>query len=879
MIMQGQRYVQVGTLLTWADRILHCVEEGDFLSAIDLARSYYTGDAPGNRNGLPEDTLALQGIVGGKMQDLMTASAKYAFSEERMTDTTHITPDGRGVDRTSLFEGLVSTSARACIALDNFDFLFEDLYQYYEDWAIVPIFLRELESFILDGSIRDVPPRITQQLISMLAEQDAPDRAEKVIWHIDPLSLDINQVIVLCQRYQLYDALIYVYTSAMSDYIAPVVELLALLRTVQRYRRAVDDRSETPFDEDSIESVVVNGYKVFPYLSNILSGLAYPGEDAMSFEQGIQARKTVYTFLFSGNSQKWPTEDGTLVLTSDLEGGSEPTYPYVRLLLKFDAEEFLHRLDIAFEDAYLTESYSPINHLIIVKILLEVLSSSDISSPDATLINIFLARNVPKYPQYIQLKISDLHRILVALAEHGDDANLEDRQLAAEYLLSAYTPQQTRQLVELFEQACFFRILRRWHKQERQWGPLMLTYIKDVELGSLEMFQGVSESLAAAMKSSKGHVPQEVLESLEESIPSLLQADVRSTAVVLDTHAPQLHEAAVNSPALNSDRWRLEYLRCLLGRPSTGDEPNTGGLDIQQRPSLHATKALCHQFINLQCQYEQGRLREAIEYLPNGSFDWPQVVQTCENLAVYDVAVWAIYRSNGTQPAIESMASFMKSLTSSTSNDISGGDEHALTNHVNAMLRLTQEGAEICEAALQDPAAEDLWFRLLDSQIHAIQAISSLCSSLDLPDGSLGPHALTSLRPAFHQSFTRLMSATSPHVALPRVFKRLVDAATKTLTVKSAAYAEFRTVLAGLLDAYRSDEDNMLIAAHLVDRDLFDAIEERTVVRNAGWASSASTCATCRKAIVGNVEEDSPQERIVVSRTGLLYHAACAPSS
>ena len=59
----------------------------------------------------------------------MVASTRYAFSEDRMVDATHYTPDGRGVDRTSFFENLASTCARVCIALDDFEFLFEDLFQ------------------------------------------------------------------------------------------------------------------------------------------------------------------------------------------------------------------------------------------------------------------------------------------------------------------------------------------------------------------------------------------------------------------------------------------------------------------------------------------------------------------------------------------------------------------------------------------------------------------------------------------------------------------------------------------------------------------------------------------------------------------------------
>jgi hypothetical protein len=158
--------MQVGTLLTWADRILSFVESGDFLSAIDLTRSYYLGTAPGNKNGLPDDPLELKKVVGEKMRELMVASTRYTFSEDRMTDATHRSPDGRGVDRTSLFENLVATCARACIALDDLEFLFEDLFQAYDDAGIAPIYLEQFETFVLEHDVRTVDPRIAQRLVA-----------------------------------------------------------------------------------------------------------------------------------------------------------------------------------------------------------------------------------------------------------------------------------------------------------------------------------------------------------------------------------------------------------------------------------------------------------------------------------------------------------------------------------------------------------------------------------------------------------------------------------------------------------------------------------------------------------------------------------------
>ena len=150
-----------------------------------------------------------------------------------------------------------------------------------------------------------------------------------------------------------------------------------------------------------MESVVVNAYKVYPYMANVLSGLSYPSEEPLDPEDAHQAKKDVFSFIFFGHSFVWPSgEGGKLVLTADEDGAQEPTYPYTRLLLHFDPESFLHSLDIVFEDPYLNDEFEG-GRFLIVRILLDILASGDLSPAGATFVNIFIARNVPKYPQYL----------------------------------------------------------------------------------------------------------------------------------------------------------------------------------------------------------------------------------------------------------------------------------------------------------------------------------------------------------------------------------------------------------------------------------------------------------------------------------------------
>lgn len=904
-VQQGQHELQVGTLLTWADRILAFVESGEFLSAIELTRSYFIGEAPGNRNGLPDKPEDLRRVVSEKMRELMVASASYAFSEDRFTDSTHITPDGRGIDRTLLFEGLVVTCARACVTLEDFDFLFEDLFQYYDNYGISRIFLMQLEPFILDGQIHEVPPRITQRLVAMHHEDNRPDLVERVIWHLDPDCLDINQAITLCQQYHLYDALIYVYTRALKDYVSPIVELIGLIRKVQQFRRARVEASPTTrgtMNDDVIESDILNAYKVYPYLANILTGLAYPSEQSLQEDEALQAKADVYTFLLCGRSSVWPDGDGgKLILTSDEENGVEPTYPYTRLLLRFDAESFLHTLDLAFEDHYHNDETRKANRLIIVKILFEILTSPGISINDATFIYIFIARNVSIYSQFIQLAPSALHSVLVGLAEVSDENTREDRQLATEYLLSAYTPHDQRGMLQLFEKAGFYRILRSSHLHEKQWVPLLHAYLQDPDLRSSEVCSSVESVLNDSSRQNRGKIPPEVTTAVSDALPTMLHASITRTASLIDRRLPSLHERAFEALSSFSDHDQLIYLRYLLGSPQSADDEFDHEFPRKHEPSSNIPADLRQQYVSLLCKLDPSGIIRELQYLPADFFDWSRVQQTCEEHEVYDAVVWSLNFTGHPVDALSKADAFNTML----SKDLVDGLEapkreldHVVEKCISSMTAIGATGIGVCTEHSQVTTSssvpvEDLWFELLRSQIRCVHRVSLFSPDTnnkeqeDVVGSSLQPRSLATLRSLVQETFSSLMSINSSKaVSFPRLFKRLVDSAAGSHESKGAIYNEFRVILTGMLELYRSEGDMLVITKHLVDRDLFRIAEDLAGERSRGWSPCGRSCSTCRKAlyenkssvIVGSTEGAS-RGQVVVSRTGAIYHAACFPSS
>jgi len=889
--LQGRREVQVGTLLTWADRILSSVEKGDFLSAIELTRSYYLGTAPGNKNGLPDDPLELRQVVSEKMRELMVASTRYAFSEDRMTDGTHNSSDGRGVDRTSLFESLVTTCARACIALGDLEFLFEDVFQAYDDAGIAPIYLEQFETFVLEHDVRTVDPRIAQRLIGLHAANGRPERAERVIWHIDPACLDIDQVVQLCQTHGLYDALIYVYTRAMRDYVAPVVEMLGLLRKVMQLRRS------PVLDETALEPLVVNAYKVYPYLADVLSGLTYPSEEPLDEDEARQAKRDLYAFLFNGRSDTWPRGDGgKLILTAEEDGGVEPTYPYCRLLLRFDAEAFLHALDLAFEDSYFNDDIDGgASRLVIVKILLEILASAS-SSPSAssdlppaarTFVHIFVARNVPKYPQSIQMARNVLHGILVGLTMDPDWSTREDRQLAAEYLLSAYAPHETERLLQLFEDAGFYRILRTWHRQEKRWAPLLLAHLHDPDTHAAELFAHADEIFATAARLHSGAVPDDLRDQVATSLPDLLNASVIDTARFLDHHAPQLHECAIDSMGSDADLKRFAYLRCLLGPPPSAADEGQEQEQSRSGPSVEVPPRLRRMYVVLLCKVDPAGVIPSLRYLPSGDFlEWDDALRTCEDEGVLDAVVWALDWRGNPKAALKKVSAFGSRLSATIGGLVaqdavaagSGSDEQ-LRQHVEILEAVGRTAVAICversikqaesAATSEDVPVEDLWFQLLHTQISTVQAVSACCAPETFSSSRSNPNvdadaehevspverALTTLRSLVQTSFSSLVSASATRgrrrgISFPRLFTRLVETTTTTTAASGGGggttYTEFRAILTGMMEAYRAEGDMLVITKHLLDRDVFETVEMAARAHARGWASRVGTCAGCR---------------------------------
>ncbi|QRV79421.1 vacuolar protein sorting-associated protein 8 [Ceratobasidium sp. AG-Ba] len=867
----GQDEIRVGTLLSWADHILNHVKAGDFLGSINLARDYYTSTAQGSTYGLPPDPKP---IVGAKLLELMTSSAQFAFSEQRMREGS-----GANTDPT-LYPGLVEACARACAAMGDMSFLYDELWEEYAEHGIGPIFLDTLQPLVLDGIVpSNVPPVVAQRLVMHCDERGEYTQAEKLIWHIDPGCIDVHHAIGLCKRQALYDALVYVYNAGLRDYVSPIVEFLYLIREIQKRRR---EEAGSMALATYLEDAVPNAYKVYDYLGSVLSGIAYPSKRRI--EAGAdQAKADIYAFLCFGRSSTWA---GKLVLTAEGEGGSEPPYPYLRQLLRFDAEALLNALDLAFEDSYLNTQHETVNRQVIVNILMDMLSTSHsqnmISLPDSALsfIRIFIARNVPKYTQFIHISPTALQRLLIALASDPDPDTCEDRQLAAEFLLSIYNPSGELELREYFQRAGFFRILRSMYRSEKQWLSLAEAYLLDPTVGAQELFTNLEDILNRTKDQTM--IFKGIVDLLENFLAPLLQLGLVSTAYILDKFAPELHSAAMAN--LNAEHLRFKYLRALV-QPHLAWEADDDDIDHPVHPpSKHLDADLQREYLALMCREEPDAVLPLLRSDSGPTFGADQVVEVCAERKLFDVIIWVIDRDKGALPAIQRLEEFEQAQSAELVQWLSKGDNEPYsdtypTETVARLKSLASMGVRLCEKDRR----EELWFQLLRSQIRTVQNTVSI-GSIDL---TRSQPLINELRSIIQATFSSLTAqSSSEKLSFPRLFRRLLDTSQEGVLPTKNTYTEFRLILTGMLETYRAEGDVLGITKRLMEQDLFEVVQEHVHARQRGWKTNVPICAGCSVELRATVTSEGSstgepgppkQGPFVLMASGIAYHQACAP--
>ena len=849
--------ISMGTLSNWADRLVALMEAGRLIEAIELATIYYNGSADKVTVGLPEEDSARHPMVRERLLQMIAAALRYTFKMDES--------DELGKDLTTALQELVEPIFTACVEMDEITFLFGEVYEWYSDASCQDSFLQALEPRIIRQQVTSVPTEALKDMMNWYVSLGMAQRLQEMLVSLDTATLDIDQVTSLCKQLNLIDAFIYVWNQAVEDYITPLAELIRIAEEVVHGE-----------EDEGVESEeYLSAMKMFPYMAYVMTGRVYPEGSEMNIVDAETAQTAIYGYLFASTR-----------------------YAPLRAILSFSTAEFMSILNEAFEDPYLNgkpvndssddednalerTSFS-INRLRIVHTLLDILASDDYDLDDRIYLNMFIARNLPKYPQYIMLPGRTLQQILTELCNPPNPDLASECQLSIEYLLSVYRPSDIHSLISLFEQARFYRVLKATYKTERQISKWLKTYFADRDEP-----HAVFDAIADCFRPSTGLTQRQMRDIksiITDHSKQLAEINVVRSAATLQSSAPDLL-APVYENLADAEQARYFFLKTLL---EPANEPATP----TQSEAVIFIESHRTEYIQLMCHFDPAHVTGYITTIESSSLHLESLLPVLERTGVIDAAVVLMVNDGLQREAMDRLVGHLQSLQTALTGTARTGSISALNDLVAEVEKYNKLGIWLCQPyssssskATQEPLAshiklqpadlsdtnltppERLWLELTTTIVDTSLAFSSIVSSA--ADAAV-KDADAHIRLGVHDAFTALLSATSSqspppppsttnvHPSAPRLLPVLrlflshLSATTNSAssTPQSSA-STLLPILNSIFSAHAFSASLLSLSYKLLAKDTFTQYETVVRARHRGWRPSGRACARCGDRVWG----------------------------
>ncbi|KAK5941303.1 Vacuolar protein sorting-associated protein 8 [Knufia obscura] len=836
-----------GSLTNWADRLLAMMETGDFIGAIRLATNYFSGSGEKVTIGLPEDHNLRSTLVHDKLLEMMSASLRYAFGKNEQANRAP-------VGRQQLFDLAVACVA-ACLKMDEKDYLFDEVFEWFDDNGAGDIFVDVLEPHIVDRQIMILPPSAVKTLINHFSKTHSLSELEEIICLLDATAMDVDQVTTLCKQHSLYDAYIYVWNTALFDYTSPLLELLGM----------VSEQSKMNGSSTSPRPNSYTSQKMFPYLSFVLTGRVYPVGEFMDEDRASTAKTQIYETLFYG------------------KGGQKDPFAVLRSILEFDTPNFMAAMNEAFEDPFLNSSQdedlggsvqgaqkgSLLNRQIIIRILLDVMSTG-FEADDRIYLDMFIARNLPKYPQYMLLAGTTMEQVFTRLCQYEDDDNRDDAQLSVEYLMTVYKPANISAFIPLLQRAQFYRILKSVYRHEGDWTELLQVYFIDAE-NQGQVFDLILECLreSSDLDAEQRHL---FTAGVKQHAEDLTKINVSKTARVVDLVLPEEHSFFLESLAEDA-KIQFNYLRTLL---EPGDDART---------SYHTTNAMLEQYVRLMCQYNSSHVVAYINTIKEGELHLDEVVPALETSGNIDAAVILLARQgqvhNGMERLIKHLSVIEAALSGVLESAADSPDEVATNEAIEDLLESVDKYAKVgiwlCESQMQKTVSksktasksprrssikqplsfeENLWLEFIVAVVSIAQKVGPAPANADGSSPETDELS-NALRNTIQRVFTALLNSTATARGQAQGqsdslrFVRILRAFLSRAAELSPSLSHLRHVMSSIFSAYAYEESLLSLSNTMLDKDLFVQVDEVARLRQVGWRPRGQVCGICRRRVWG----------------------------
>lgn len=172
------------------------------------------------------------------------------------------------------------------------------------------VFLERLEPFILGDKLHKVPPEVIKLLLHYYASNKMLRRMEQIILHLDIASIDFHQVVTLCRKHYLSNALFYVFITALDDFITPMDDMFKVIFRPASISGTARDQQIVSYIHShhwSILTVVqvlkTVGYKILLYLEYCFAGKVFPLDKELPTERIRPVNDKIFEYLFAETVQ------------------------------------------------------------------------------------------------------------------------------------------------------------------------------------------------------------------------------------------------------------------------------------------------------------------------------------------------------------------------------------------------------------------------------------------------------------------------------------------------------------------------------------------------------------------------------------------------
>jgi hypothetical protein len=819
IFLMGKYEFVIGSLSSWADRLLDVMESGDHIGAVRLAISFYMGHEDLVSVGLPAADYERKQMVSKSLCDLVFAAISF---ETRQSDAS-----GSNETRT---RDLFNVCLAAAVAVNDKQSLLAPMFEIIEDNLLAKkFFFDELTSFIYEGEITYLPPKLFKELVLYFSKKS--EKLEDLICRLNTSTLDLDLTFSLCKKYDLKDTEIYMWNVALNDYVGPLKDFSSII--TESAKGEVD------------QTVAKHANAVYPYLSYILTGRIYPtGVPVEDKKKSFEAKCRVYHFLFSGAVEE-----------NDVDG-----FQPISNFIEYDCSAFFVAMNEVFEDSFLndTDDYqinhndsalsfgSSVNRQFIVNFLLDFFSEHQYPNDMKIFLDIFIARNYSKYSQFLMLPGITLNAILTELSYVNKPSLKEECELALHSLLSSnYKPPDLDNMIAMLYQVRFYSVLQFIYRGEKRYDKLLEVTLKDDEssqsiTGGDKLIKVLDACLENTRKADGVNNKQRksINDLISASFSRFITIDCRYFVRLLSRDAANLHDTILK---IDQPQLQLEYLKNLFEIASSSP--------TQPLPSMQ----IRHLYITLLATAgDHAEINKLLNGLLTHKTDvnLPSIVDVLIETQSIDILVTLLLRQSRVSEAMIYLIDHLLRLQDEYCDlaDDRSGDylETQLTNYTKIGLNICAQASQTRSPTSDQSESEALWIRLLDVLIDMSQGQSEKTEQARFKRNLL-QLALSSLLDS-SGSFQKTISAIQHNATVIRIFRSILSPSTPQLRTLGSV----RPILSDLFAAYNHQNIMCTVAKEILDSDAYLGLMELVNERLRGWkVSRTGDCEGCGRKVVG----------------------------